>query len=816
MRFIIFLFFLIFSDLVQAQERKILQSMFTDKVPIIDGILSEDLWNDLNPATDFTLMWPETRNGIKIPNEFKTTAYVCYDDNAIYVGAILKHPNIDKIPKELSQRDEIWNVNAETFFVTFNTYNDDLNFFGFQVTSAGTVGDVYSSGTIDSDDFLYNTVFEAKINISSDGWSLEMVIPYSAIRFPKKEVQLWGLNFGRKIQSLDETYVWSPVNVNELEYHESNGTLKGIKNVNPPLRMFFYPYIQSSVNLQSRFKTSSSYMGGMDLKYGLSSSFTLDASLIPDFGQVEFDNVELNLGPFQQQFDENRAFFTEGANLFKIADGDMGGGSFFYSRRIGEKISLEDNLLEEDEQFYNFDSTPQLLSTVKVTGTTSKNLSIGLLNAITNKLDVEIENFSSNETRKQTIQPLVNYNVLSLTKQLLNDYSSVSVINTNKTGGDGLYGNNIAFVADMFDSNRDFNFKVKTFGSLTPKINNKNGFRYGISLSELKGNFRYNFSWWGVDKHYKQNELGYFNFTDHQSYSTRISYQILNEYGFLRKYSNYLRFQNTRTFHSFERKLWGLRFGNDFSTKNLMVFEADFAYSSTTRDYDKPRANNRYVLEPENFQAKLVVQSNKNKNFSYRVQWNKFNYFKEDFNERKSQNRIYISTLYRFSDRFSLELKSNHIDFKDDIGYLDTINENIYFGRRNIKSVENNIDFSYFFDSKKWVNLKLRNYWSRAKYDNSLFLLDLNGKRTQVDYSLLEFNPNTNFNIWNVDISFEWWFAPGSNMILLYRNQLFNNDNLVGLDYLQSLNNLFDFNAQHQLSLRINYLINLNRKKNKL
>ncbi len=790
--------------------------MFTDKVPIIDGILSEDLWNDLNPATDFTLMWPETRNGIKIPNEFKTTAYVCYDDNAIYVGAILKHPNIDKIPKELSQRDEIWNVNAETFFVTFNTYNDDLNFFGFQVTSAGTVGDVYSSGTIDSDDFLYNTVFEAKINISSDGWSLEMVIPYSAIRFPKKEVQLWGLNFGRKIQSLDETYVWSPVNVNELEYHESNGTLKGIKNINPPLRMFFYPYIQSSVNLQSRFKTSSSYIGGMDLKYGLSSSFTLDASLIPDFGQVEFDNVELNLGPFQQQFDENRAFFTEGANLFKIADGDMGGGSFFYSRRIGEKISLEDNLLEEDEQFYNFDSTPQLLSTVKVTGTTSKNLSIGLLNAITNKLDVEIENFSSNETRKQTIQPLVNYNVLSLTKQLLNDYSSVSVINTNKTGGDGLYGNNIAFVADMFDSNRDFNFKLKTFGSLTPKINNKNGFRYGISLSELKGNFRYNFSWWGVDKHYKQNELGYFNFTDHQSYSTRISYQILNEYGFLRKYSNYLRFQNTRTFHSFERKLWGLRFGNDFSTKNLMVFEADFAYSSITRDYDKPRANNRYVLEPENFQAKLVVQSNKNKNFSYRVQWNKFNYFKEDFNERKSQNRIYISTLYRFSDRFSLELKSNHIDFKDDIGYLDTINENIYFGRRNIKSVENNIDFSYFFDSKKWVNLKLRNYWSRAKYDNSLFLLDLNGKRTQVDYSLLEFNPNTNFNIWNVDISFEWWFAPGSNMILLYRNQLFNNDNLVGLDYLQSLNNLFDFNAQHQLSLRINYLINLNRKKNKL
>ena len=185
----------------------------------------------------------------------------------------------------------------------------------------------------------------------------------------------------------------------------------------------------------------------MDLKYGLSSSFTLDASLIPDFGQVAFDNVELNLGPFEQEFSENRAFFTEGATLFKIADDDMGGGSFFYSRRIGEKVSLDDDLLENDEQLLNFDETPQLLNTIKVTGTTNKNLSIGFLNAITDKVDAEIQNLSTNQRRKQTIQPLVNYNVISLSQQLLNDYSSISVLNTNKTGGDGLYGNNVAFLS---------------------------------------------------------------------------------------------------------------------------------------------------------------------------------------------------------------------------------------------------------------------------------------------------------------------------------------------------------------------------------
>ena len=809
--------FFFFHVTLASQERKSLVASPVKNVPVIDGILSEEIWNDLNPATDFTLIWPETSQGKNLPEEYETTAYVGYNQNAIYVAATLKHPNPNKMPKQFSQRDDIWDVNAETFFVTFNTYNDDLNFFGFQITSAGTVGDVYSSGPIASDDFLYDTVFDAKVHISSDGWSVEMAIPYSALRFPKKEVQLWGLNFGRKIQSLDETYVWSPVNVNELKYHESNGTLIGIENISPPVRLFFYPYVQSSINLQNGASPATSYTAGMDVKYGLSSSFTLDASLIPDFGQVAFDNVELNLGPFEQQFSENRAFFTEGATLFEIADGDMGGGSFFYSRRIGEKVSVRDDLLENDEQVFNFDDTPQLLNTVKVTGTTSKNLSIGFLNAITDKVDAEIQNSSSNQRKKQTIQPLVNYNVISLSQQLLNDYSSVSVLNTNKTGSDGLYGNNMAFVGDLFDDNRDFNIKMKVFGSKTQKKNSDNGFRAGINLSELKGNFRYNVSWWGVDKHYKQNELGYFNFIDHQSYAARISYQLLNEYGFLRKYSNYLRFNDTHTFHSFDRKFWGLRFGNDFSTQNLMVFEADFAYNSITKNFDEPRVYNRFVIEPENFQVKLGVQSNKNKDFSYKIQWNNFSYFDEDYDENWSQKRLNISTLYRFSEQFSLAIKSNHLSFKDDVGYLKTINQDIYFGRRDIRSVENNINLSYFFDSKKWINLRLRNYWSRAKYDQTLFRLNDNGKRIETDFSILDFDPDTNFNIWNLDINFEWWFAPGSNLVLLYRNQLFNRDTATELDYLKSLGNLFDQTTQHQFSLRINYLIDFNsmRKKNK-
>ena len=135
-RYLFISVFLIFHVIIQAQVRKNLEASPIKNPPVIDGILSEEIWNNLNPATDFTLIWPETRHGNKIPVEFNTTAYVGYDHNAIYIGAILNHPNPDKMPKQFSQRDDIWNVNAETFFVTLNTYNDDLNFFGFQITSA--------------------------------------------------------------------------------------------------------------------------------------------------------------------------------------------------------------------------------------------------------------------------------------------------------------------------------------------------------------------------------------------------------------------------------------------------------------------------------------------------------------------------------------------------------------------------------------------------------------------------------------------------------------------------------------------------------
>ena len=113
------------------------------------------------------------------------------------------------------------------------------------------------------------------------------------------------------------------------------------------------------------------------------------------------------------------------------------------------------------------------------------------------------------------------------------------------------------------------------------------------------------------------------------------------------------------------------------------------------------------------------------------------------------------------------------------------------------------------------LSLRFRNFWSVANYKEKLFELLNNGTREEVDYSIINKNPNTNFNIWNLDLNFEWWFAPGSNMVLLYRNQIFNRDNQSGISYYSSLKNLFDTLTEHQLSLRLNYLIDYNSLKKK-
>ena len=812
----ILLFFILSITLSYSQNRKEIEITRFISPPVIDGVLDEPQWKNLIPATDFERWMPN--NGQSERLGYETFIYLGYDNSGIYVAGQFNDPNPSLIPVGFSQRDNIWEVNADSFWLSINTNDDNLNDQGFQITSAGTLGDTYTSGEFSPDDWNFDTVFEGKVSINEKGWSMEMKIPYSALRFPTTDIQSWGIQFSRRIIEFGEFYTWNFIDTKTSTFRESLGLLKGLRNITPPTRLFFYPYLQSSVDLKKNSKPLNGYSAGMDIKYGISNNFTLDATLIPDFGQVAFDNKELNLSPFEQKFDENRAFFTEGAQLFQKADsqGYMS-GNFFYSRRIGEDISVDfDELVQDNQELVNYDTKANLINSVKLTGTTNSGLSIGIINSITEKAYAQLKDVKTNEIINKIIAPITNYNVISLSQTALNQYSTFSFLNSNvNRGGDFYNSNNSAFIANLYDNKRKFNFNASIFQSISETFSKTKGFRGGLSIEDLTGSFRFNLGWNGVDANYYQNDLGFYNLRNDQRFWARIQFLTFEPTKSYEKIDAYLWLSERSRFYPKTLKSQGGRIGFTLTSLKLEELKASFDYTSKYKDFEETRKNDVFIYQPAVYELEFSYKSDTRKKIAYGSGIEYSYGVNEEFNEDYNMTEIDFYSRFRFSDKFQMELAAQIGQSNDEIGYVYSENDDIYFGNREVKYTENNLSLNYNFDSYRSLSVIFRQFWSTANYKNNFFLLKNDGLRKLSEKNLKDYNPNTNFNLWNFDLSYDWEFAPGSKITFLYRNNIFNENNLSGISYYKSTKDLFQNPINHQLSLRINYFIDYNLFKKK-
>jgi len=245
--FLCFLFAMAIGGLAYGQiERKELNAIRVDKPPKIDGLLDDEVWDDLKPATDFYQYRPFNDR----PATYKSEVYVTYDNNAIYVAAHLIDPSPDSILTELGVRDADLDMNADKFSIDISPFNDGINGFTFMVSASGVQTDVnrssrgrrgFSSGT--QGDKNWDAVWKSKVNINDMGWDVEIEIPYSALRFPKNNIQEWGINFWRDLRRKDEYSSWNFVDREVRNQMNYLGVLKGINGIKPPLRLSLYPYI---------------------------------------------------------------------------------------------------------------------------------------------------------------------------------------------------------------------------------------------------------------------------------------------------------------------------------------------------------------------------------------------------------------------------------------------------------------------------------------------------------------------------------------------------------------------------------------------
>ena len=236
-------FFFLSTMLMMAQEKKEIHAKRISNPPKIDGVLSDEVWQDI-PASGNFHMWQPGNEGT-IPENLQSEIKMAYDDKAVYFAAYLYDNEPDKILRQFSQRDNVF-VQTDFFAVSINTYNDGINETRFYITSAGTIGD--SRADQFNEDFSYNVVFDAKASFDEKGWYAEFKIPYNALRFPEVDVQDWSINFYRRLQQRNQSHSWNFINNEIGQRTQYNGLVTGVKGINPPVRLTFFPFLQGLVS----------------------------------------------------------------------------------------------------------------------------------------------------------------------------------------------------------------------------------------------------------------------------------------------------------------------------------------------------------------------------------------------------------------------------------------------------------------------------------------------------------------------------------------------------------------------------------------
>ena len=801
MKYILTCFLICFSLILLSQEKKSLQIDRVLTPPKIDGVLNDEAWLHAEEAKDFTQFRPDM--GISELDHQKTIVKMVYDDNAIYISAYL-HDDSQNIMKQLTSRDNFGQ--SDFFLVVFNPNNDALNDTELVVFSSGTQADAIALGGI-SEDFGWNAVWESAVKIIEDGWIVEMKVPYSVLRFSNKEIQTWGIQFHRKFRSNNSQYSWNPIDKTKGNIGLYHGELIGIENITPPTRLSFYPFASTLVKSYEG-ETTSEYNFGMDLKYGITENFTLDATLIPDFSQAGFDNVQLNLGPFEQQFSEQRQFFKEGVDLFSKGD-------LFYSRRIGGLPSSFPEIDESVEEITSYPENVKMLNAIKVSGRTNKGLGIGFFNAITEKSYASIKDLNTQELRKEVVEPLANYNIFVVDQQF-NKNSSISLINTSVLRNGSFRDANVTgLLFDITDKankwNVDGSLKIS---SLNLEEDNQTGFSSDLEVRKVFGKYRFGVEHKIADNKYDINDMGILFRNNYHNISADASYRIFEPTEKLNNFSISLSANYNMLFEPNTYTGKNVAVYVNAENKQLWSFGGNVNYNIGEQyDYFEPRQEGRFFTFKNELHFSGFVNTNYAKRFAINVNSGMVTQF--DPERDILFYWIGLSPRMRFNDKFSINYSFSLQTGGGARGFVTNIDDKIIFGQRDQNTVENSISGSYNFNPIHSLSLTFRNYWATVTYDHDLYTLLEDGKLSTADnYTVADVaDPNVNFNTWNLDFRYSWQFAPGSQLSALYRNSLFDSNTESSRSYIDSLDSLFDKSIEHVFSLRLVYYIDYNNFK---
>jgi len=445
---------------------------------VLDAKLDDAAWQTAQPITDFKQIDPEEGK----PGSQRTEVRFLFDADALYVGAKMYDSEGAKgVTTRLVRRDD--SFDSDYFEIVIDGYHDHLGRAFFDVNPSGSKGDNIGVGTSCCDN-SWDPVWEAATHIDADGWTAEIRIPFSQLRFSRDSVQTWGLQVRRFIKRRDEQDQWAFWGKTEAGGPSRFGHLEGLRIRGASSHLELLPYVvskSSSVGVTPgdpfNDRGRPTMRAGLDVKDRLTSNLTLDATVNPDFGQVEVDPAVLNLSAFETFFPEKRPFFVEGAQIFDFGGfscnfcSNVEGMSSFYSRRIG-RAPTGASLATDTNRFADVPDATTILAAGKITGRTTSGFTVGLLDAVTGQATAKVET-PSGDRAAQEVEPAANYFV----GRLKRDYMGGNLVFGGIVSGvarriDDAFAPRLARHAEMYGSDvhytwHDHMYSLRAQGAIT-------------------------------------------------------------------------------------------------------------------------------------------------------------------------------------------------------------------------------------------------------------------------------------------------------------------------------------------------------------
>ena len=412
-------FFILQFAFANKQEKRLYTAKYINPhPPVIDGKLNDPIWEKGGWEGGFIQREPYEG---KDPSQ-QTVFKILYDEKNIYIAIRAYDSEPENIVKQLSRRD---NLEGDSVGIDIDSYFDQRTAFSFLVNAAGVKGDVLISNDGENRDSNWDPIWYVKTAVDEEGWTAEMRIPLSQLRFGKKDNQIWGLQVTRSLFRKKESSGWQFIPKDSSGWVHEFGELHGLQGLKASRLIELFPYSVGQLQSYKReignpFATgqSSRFMGGLDGKVGITSDLTLNFTINPDFGQVEADPSVVNLTAFETYFEEKRPFFIEGRNIlnFKIMLGNGGFSSdnLFYSRRIGRRPQYVPETGEDE--YVDMPQNTSIIGAFKLTGKTKSGLSIGIINSVTAEENAMISFQDYGQHREEAVEPLANYFGLRLQK----------------------------------------------------------------------------------------------------------------------------------------------------------------------------------------------------------------------------------------------------------------------------------------------------------------------------------------------------------------------------------------------------------------